>query len=112
MLNSRHVIEEIVELKLKRWHMFVKIKPGRLRDLDHRHQCFLKERRRYFADDVGGGVLIELLDQDATLELYLDNSLLERFTEGKPHRPVKEYRYSLSSRRDSAIDKVHPAPMG
>jgi hypothetical protein len=74
--------------------MYIKIKRGRLKDLSAREQRFLQERRRYFADDVGRGVLLELNDEDATLQFFFSNSEVERFAECRPHKPLKEYIYT------------------
>ena len=79
--------------------MFVKVKQGRLKDLPLRHQTLLKERRRYYADDVGEGIVIPFETGDAATKIFIANSDLERVNETKPHRSVKEYRYSVSHRK-------------
>jgi hypothetical protein len=73
--------------------MFVKIKSGRLRELSPREQQLLAEQRRYYAEDVGAGVVIPLTDRDGTLEIYIENFRLQRYNENCTHRPLKEYIY-------------------
>jgi hypothetical protein len=71
--------------------MFVMIKRGCLGRLSQRQQRLLEERKMYYAEDVGNGVGIEVVDEDATLEFFIDNKDLDRVHEHKPWAPVREY---------------------
>jgi hypothetical protein len=77
--------------------MYVKVKRGRLKDLSLRDQTFLVEGRRYFAEDIGTGVVIGVEQDDAVLQFFLPNETVERHGETKPHKPVKEYVYDSAN---------------